>query len=54
MDSNKLCIGGLLSAILDLKENDQVYLTRPAWVSDSTEYDKFFTSFSGFLIRVDA
>ena len=43
-----------LSAILDLKENEKVYLTRPEWVSDYTEYDKYFTSFSGFFIRVDA
>ena len=42
------------SAILDLKENEEVYLTRPEWVSDYTEYDKYFTSFSGFLIRLDA
>ena len=42
-----------LSAILDLKERDEVYLRRPAWVSDSTNYDKFYTNFSGFVMRVN-
>ena len=41
------------SVILDLNENDEVYLTRPPWVSDYTKYDKYWTSFSGFLVRVD-
>ena len=44
---------GSLNAILDLKEKDQVYLIRPPWVSDTTKYDQYFTSFSGFLMRVD-
>ena len=44
---------GSLTAILDLKEKDQVYLLRPQWVLDTTTYNKHFTSFSGFLIRAD-
>ena len=44
---------GSQSAILDLKENDQVYLQRPQWVSDTTTYIKHFINFSGFLMRAE-
>ena len=40
-----------LSAILDLKEGDEVYLIKPDLVEDDAAYDHFFTSFSGVLLR---
>ena len=45
---------GSLSVILDLEEGDEVYLTRPCWVPNNSEYDQHVTSFSGFLIRPKA
>ena len=42
-----------LSAILDLTEGDQVYLQQPHWVAVGTLYNRYFTSFSGVLIRAD-
>ena len=39
-----------LSAILDLKEEDEVYLEKPHWVADDAMYNRHFTSFSGVLI----
>ena len=39
-----------LNAILDLKQGDKVYLEKPLWVANDTLYDRYFTSFSGFLI----
>ena len=41
---------GSLNLILDLEVGDEVYLTRPHWVDDNSEYDPYITSFSGFLI----
>ena len=43
-----------LSVILDQLEGDEVYISRPRWVADDTEYDDSTTSFSGFLIRPEA
>ena len=40
-----------LSAILDLKEGDQVYLEKAVLVADDAAYDHYFTSFSGALLR---
>ena len=40
-----------LSAILDLKEGDEVYLIKPDLVEDDAAYDHYFTSFSGVLLR---
>ena len=40
-----------LSAILDLKDGDQVYLEKPVFVADDAAYDHYFTSFSGALLR---
>ena len=42
-----------LSAIFDLTEGDQVYLQQPHWVAVGTLYNRYFTSFSGVLIRAD-
>ena len=42
---------GSLSAILDLKEGDEVYLRKPHWVEDDAAYNHYFTSFSGGLLR---
>ena len=42
-----------LSAILDLKEGNKVYLQQPHWVAVGTLYNRYFTSFSGVLIRAD-
>ena len=39
-----------LSAILDLKEGDKVYVQRFGGAADDTLYDLYHTSFSGFLI----
>ena len=44
---------GSLSAILDLTEGDQVYLQQPHWVAVGTLHNRYFTSFSGVLIRAD-
>ena len=40
-----------VSAILDLKEGDEVYLRKPHWVEDDAAYNYYFTSFSGGLLR---
>ena len=40
-----------LSAILDLKEGDEVYLLKPHWMPNEGLYNKYFTSFSGSLSR---
>ena len=42
-----------ISAIVDLKVGDEVYLKRPTWVLPNTEYDRYFTSFSGVRIHAD-
>ena len=44
---------GSVNAILDLTEGDAVYLKKPLWVADGSVYHRYFTSFSGVLIRAD-
>ena len=44
---------GGLSAILDLTEGDEVYLGKPGWMATGSVYSRYFTSFSGVLIRAD-
>ena len=40
-----------LTAILELKERDEVYLLKPDWMPNNELHNKYFTSFSGSLSR---
>ena len=40
-----------LNAILDLEEGDEMHCERPGWVNDDAVYGRYFTSYSGVLIR---
>ena len=42
---------GSLNAIFDLEEGHEVYLVVPGWAPDARLYSRYFTSFSGVLVR---
>ena len=43
-----------LSAVVDLAQGDEVWLENSSQVSNTTKYNRYFTSFSGVLLHADA
>ena len=44
---------GSVNVILDLTEGDAVHMGKPEWMATGSVYNRYFTSFSGVLIRAD-